>query len=90
MTPNRYVNKLYSRQRAEGWSTARMAAELGISQVWWHYILSGQRQPSIKFIKRAMRRFPEYDSTALAMLREDDGGGIHATGIEPAAVSPDR
>jgi hypothetical protein len=40
-------------------------------------IVSGQRQPGVTFLKRAMRRFPEYDLDVLFFLRSDVHEGNH-------------
>lgn len=88
MPLNPYIEKLYSRQLTEHWSSARMAAEIGISQPAWHYLISGQRQPGLDFIRKSMRRFPEYDATALAFLRSDPRLGVGVARIKPRQATP--
>lgn len=71
MRNRHYIARLMTRQADEGWSDERMARELGVSKSYWHYVARGRRQPGVGFLRRAMRRFPEYDLDVLFFLRAD-------------------
>jgi hypothetical protein len=90
MNDTDYVGWLQRRQRLEGWSDRRMAVELGVPSTVWHRITTGQRAPSVGFLRRAMRRFPEYDPWLLDYLRTGAQGGRHgehATGPQSCAAT---
>jgi transcriptional regulator with XRE-family HTH domain len=77
MPDSAYLARLRRRQLDEGWTDEEMARQLQVSKASWSMIVSGQRQPGVTFLKRAMRRFPEYDLDVLFFLRSDVHEGNH-------------
>jgi hypothetical protein len=47
-----------------------MAAEIGVSSTYWHYLSEGRREPGVGFLRKAMQRFPEYNLAAMSYLLE--------------------
>jgi transcriptional regulator with XRE-family HTH domain len=65
-----YIELLRRHQADEGWSDRRMAAEIGVSSTYWHYLSEGRREPGVGFLRKAMQRFPEYNLAAMSYLLE--------------------
>lgn len=81
MEPRDYIGLLRHRQLTEGWSDLRMARELGCSKTAWYYVVTGRREPGLTLLRRASRRFPEYDVDLMVYLRGErplEGSGAES------------
>lgn len=65
------MQALVAIQEGHGWTDARMAAELGVSQPMWSLVRSHKRRPGGKLLGGVERRFPDLRPLVSLFLRGD-------------------
>ena len=53
------IEWLVDYQFAQDWSDSEMAAELGISRVYWNLLKNRRARPGPKVVRATLSRFPE-------------------------------
>jgi hypothetical protein len=62
------VQRLLRQQHLAGWSSRRMAAELGISKSLWRHTCRGEMPVGLALLRATARRYPELAGDILATL----------------------
>ena len=89
------INRINLILRAKNITARQFAEEIGIQPSGMSHIMSGRNNPSLDFVTKVIRRYPEIDANWLIMGRGAMYGGAAATdpvaSIEqPAAPEPVR
>ena len=82
------INRINLILRAKNISARQFAEEIGIQPSGMSHIMSGRNNPSLDFVTKVIRRYPEIDANWLLMGRGAMYGG--APTAEPLQMQPEQ